>query len=942
MRAELSTIQQTLTPEAASVLTRSIAEAARRSHGQTTPLHVAATLLATPSGLLRQACIRSHPQSSHPLQCRALELCFSVALDRLPAHATPRHNLYINPRLHQHQANGRSGIPAAAAGNAGDQPRPEEVKRVLDILLRPKKRNPILVGDCNLDAVIKEVLQRIQSSDAQPPLRNTQVLPFAKEIATAAPDNSQITIKIRELSSSIEFMIGGESGVILDLGDLKWLVESPSVSTGSGPIQPPVVSEAGRAAVQELGRLLKRFEEGCRVWLVGTATCATYLRCQVYHPTMENDWDLQAVPIAQRSSSLLHMFPRLGGNGGVVTSSVVKPAPVKGLTGMGVTALPLRHQPRTNLCAVCMENYEGELSRLVADEFDKHSTKPEASQALPQWLQLAKLGSGGGAKSPSSPLQVVGGMPQSSKEEELLWKQSTEELLKKWCETCSRLHPRFHQSHVGFGSSSSPPASKPSSVVRPHPPCEPKLTLSRALSPSRLGSNQDAVAPPGSPVKTDLVLGSSKFDDSHKDRLRDFTGCTPDAFSGQQQRAKIAGISDIDTFKRLFQGLAEKVSWQQEAASAIATVVMRCKSGNGKRRNGGSKGDAWLLLLGPDRVGKRKMANALSELVFGTGPTTVSFGRGSDGESNVSCRGSTSMDRIVGAVQRNPFSVVVLEDIDQADVLLQGKVKQAMERGRLPDSYGREVSLGSVIFVLTADWLPEGLKSSYSSRLLQYEEKILDSAYCGWELELSTADKPGKRRPSWACDDDQPTKLRKDSSAGTGLSLDLNLAVGTDAAEAGEGSRNSSDLTTEHEYDKGRLSINCSTVSLALDLVDEAVTFRPVDFGLLRRSILESASVKFAGVMGKGWAIRIDDDALDRIVGGLWLSGASIDDWAEGALVPSLKQLRDNLRADRGVVVLRLSTVKGDRAQQPRRRDGGWLPTTVAIAIDGSHDKEFL
>ncbi|URE16481.1 heat shock protein-related [Musa troglodytarum] len=1067
MRAELSTIQQTLTPEAASVLTRSIAEAARRSHGQTTPLHVAATLLATPSGLLRQACIRSHPQSSHPLQCRALELCFSVALDRIPAsnpspsgesgalpeppisnalmaalkraqanqrrgcpelqqqpllavkveleqllisilddpsvsrvmreasfssiavkaaveqsissststpaaaaaavntpsiasfvtaappsaasrflgltnHAGPRHNLYINPRFHQHQANDGSCIPAAAAGTAGDQPRTEEVKRVLDILLRPKKRNPILVGDCNLDAMIKEVLQRFQSSDAQPPLRNTQVLPFAKEIATAAPDHSQITIKIRELSSSIEFMIGGESGVILDLGDLKWLVESPSVSTGSGPIQPPVVSEAGRAAVQEVGRLLRRFEEGCRVWLVGTATCATYLRCQVYHPTMENDWDLQAVPIAQRSSSLFHMFPRVGSNG-VVTSSVDNPAPVKGLTGMGATALPLRHQPRTNLCAVCMENYERELSRLVADEFHKHSTKPEASQALPQWLQLAKLGRGGGAKSPSSPLQV-------SKEEELLWKQSTEELLKKWCETCSRLHPHFHhQSHVGFGSSLSPPASKPSSVVRPHPRCEPKLTVSRGLSPPRLESSQDAVAPPGSPVRTDLVLGSSKASDSssdssHKDRLKDFTGCTPDAFSGQQQRSKIAGISDIDTFKRLFQGLAEKVSWQQEAASAVATVVMRCKSGNGKRRNVGSKGDAWLLLLGPDRVGKRKMANALSELVFGTGPTTVSFGRGSDGESNVSCRGRTSMDRIVEAVQRNPFSVVVLEDIDQADMLLQGKVKQAMERGRLPDSYGREVNVGSVIFVLTADWLPEELKSSHSS-LLRYEEKILDSACCGWELELSTADMPGKRRPSRACDDDRPTKLRKDSSTGTGLSLDLNLAVGTDAAEAAEGSRNSSDLTTEHEYDKGRLSINCSTFSLAPDLaelVDEAVTFKPVDLGPLRRSILESASVKFAAVMGKGRAIRIDDDALDRIVGGLWLGGASIDDWAERALVPSLKQLRDNLRADRGVVVLRLSTIKGNRAQQQRRSDGDWLPAAVAIAIDGSHDKGFL
>ncbi|PHT75215.1 hypothetical protein T459_18737 [Capsicum annuum] len=56
MRAGLSTIQQTLTPEAATVLNHSIAEASRRNHGQTTPLHVAATLLSSPSGFLRQAC----------------------------------------------------------------------------------------------------------------------------------------------------------------------------------------------------------------------------------------------------------------------------------------------------------------------------------------------------------------------------------------------------------------------------------------------------------------------------------------------------------------------------------------------------------------------------------------------------------------------------------------------------------------------------------------------------------------------------------------------------------------------------------------------------------------------------------------------------------------------------------------------------------------------
>ncbi|KAF2531602.1 hypothetical protein F2Q70_00033319 [Brassica cretica] len=101
MRADLITIQQTLTPEAATVLNQSIAEATRRNHGHTTPLHVAATLLSSSSGFLRQACIKSHPNSSHPLQCRALELCFSVALERLPTTTTTTtSNLPLNNNVH--------------------------------------------------------------------------------------------------------------------------------------------------------------------------------------------------------------------------------------------------------------------------------------------------------------------------------------------------------------------------------------------------------------------------------------------------------------------------------------------------------------------------------------------------------------------------------------------------------------------------------------------------------------------------------------------------------------------------------------------------------------------------------------------------------------------------------------------------------------------------
>ncbi|XP_047079820.1 protein SMAX1-LIKE 3-like [Lolium rigidum] len=86
MRAGGCTVQQTLTADAAVMVKQAVSLARRRGNGQVTPLHVASAMLQAPppSGLLRAACLRSH---SHPLQCKALELCFNVALNRLPASA---------------------------------------------------------------------------------------------------------------------------------------------------------------------------------------------------------------------------------------------------------------------------------------------------------------------------------------------------------------------------------------------------------------------------------------------------------------------------------------------------------------------------------------------------------------------------------------------------------------------------------------------------------------------------------------------------------------------------------------------------------------------------------------------------------------------------------------------------------------------------------------
>ncbi|XP_043696321.1 protein SUPPRESSOR OF MAX2 1-like [Telopea speciosissima] len=1048
MRTGLSTIQQTLTPEVVSVLNYSITEAARRNHGQTTPLHVAATLLASQSGYLRQACVRSHPNSSHPLQCRALELCFSVALERLSsaqnlssgidppisnalmaalkraqAHQRRGHpvqqqqpllavkveleqfivsilddpsvsrimreasfsspavkaaieqslnastsinsstlggglgfcsaqaanrNIYLNPRLQQQGSSPRYG-----------QQRSEELKRAIDILLRAKKRNPVFVGESELEAVVRELLQTIERREVgDGPLRNVQVISLDKEFGS---DRAQIPMKLKELEVLVETRITNScssrgDGVILDLGDLKWLVQQPCFGVqDSVQIQKHIVLETGRVAVAEMAKLLGRFNESCggRLWLIGTATCETYLRCQVYHPSMENDWDLQAVPITARHPHP-DLFPRLGGNG-ILSRSVESLTPVKSFP-TAPPALPSYRSEnfdparRTSCCPLCMENYEQELAKLVAKEFEKSSsdTKAGAKSPLPPWLQMAKP-------------NIVKDQVQAN-DQELIWKQKTQELQKKWNDTCLHLHPNFHQTFSSdrIAASSHSMTSSYNSNLFPRQPFQPRLSLTRNLE-GTMPMNQiqllnqhseRVVTPPGSPVWTELVLGRPKISENspemdHIERIKDFGGCISsqnlENFTEWQDDKSISPL-DADSFKRLFKGLTERVGWQLEAASAVAATVTQCKSHNRKQNGIGARGETWLLFVGPDRVGKKKMALALSELVWGSNPVTIhsSSRSNDDEESDKKFRGMTVLDRIAETVRRNPFSVIVLEDIDRADMLVHGGIKQAMEGGRLADSHGREVSLGNTIFILMASWLPENLKN-LSNYLPIDEEKLVSVVGNDWQLKLCVYMKSSKRQVNWL-HDDRITKPRKDS--GPGLSFDLNEAA--DAEDDGEeGSHNSSDLTVEHEHENNLVNVQSSTTLAShelcssttplsyelLNFANETIAFKSVDFGLIRRKAASTIASQFAAIVGDKWSIELDSETLEKIVGGVWFSQTEVVDWADKVLAPSFHKLKASLSSaaiSKDNAVIRLLWVRDSE----RRQSEDWLPGKTTVVVD--------
>ncbi|VVB16357.1 unnamed protein product [Arabis nemorensis] len=963
----------TLTPEAATVLNQSISEAARRNHGQTTPLHVAATLLASPAGFLRRACIRSHPNSSHPLQCRALELCFSVALERLPtATATPANDPPISnalmAALKRAQAHQRRGCPeqqqqpllavkveleqliisilddpsvsrvmreasfsspsvkATIEQSLSNNPTPipsvsfrpggspmtrntylnprlqqysseqlgqsnknDEVDRVMDILGRGKKKNPVLVGDSEPGRVIREILKKIEDGEVGDlSVKNLKVIHF-EEIS------SDKALRIKELDGLLETRIRNSDKVILDLGDLKWLVEQPSST------QPPasVAVEVGRTAVTELRRLLEKFQG--KLWFIGTATCETFLRCQVYHPSMETDWDLQAVSVASKAPAS-SVFPRLVNNLGSSAQSFT----------------PMKSFVATNMkcCPQCSQSYERELSEIdsVSSEVKTEVAQPKQ---LPQWLLKAK---------------PVDRLPQGK----------IEEVQKKWNEACARLHPSFHDKNDRIVPIPVPiplttSSYGPNMLLRQ--PLQSKFQPNRHLkpmSPLMVEQAKKNSPPPGSPVQTDLVLGRTEDMEKTEDvQVRDFLGCI--SSESVQNNDKISVLPkenfenslDIDLFKKLLKGMTEKVWWQHDAASAVAATVSQCKLGSGKRRGALSKGDVWLLFSGPDRVGKRKMVSALSSLVYGTSPTMIQLGsRQNGGDGNHTIRGKTVLDRIAETVKRSPFSVILLEDIDEADMLLRGSIKRAMDRGRISDSHGREISLGNVIFVMTASWHSTGTKTSVPDN----EAKLRDLASESWRLRLYMREKFGKRRASWLCSDEERlTKPKKEH--GSGLSFDLNQAADMD-----DGSHNTSDLTTDNEQEEqgfsGKLSLQCVPFAFheLVSRVDDAVAFRAVDFGAVRQKISDTLSERFTKIVGESLSIEVEDEALQRILSGVWLGQTELEEWIESAIIPVLNQLKARVSSsetygDRTVARLELDEDSGEQS------GGDLLPKSITLAV---------
>ncbi len=159
---------------------------------------------------------------------------------------------------------------------------------------------------------------------------------------------------------------------------------------------------------------------------------------------------------------------------------------------------------------------------------------------------------------------------------------------------------------------------------------------------------------------------------------------------------------------RLPEQLHERVVGQEQAVQAVADAVLRARAGlKDPRRPIGS-----FLFLGPTGVGKTELCKTLASALFDTEENMVRLDMSEYMEKHAVSRligappgyvGYDEGGQLTEAVRRKPYSVVLFDEIEKAHPDVFNALLQILDDGRLTDSHGRTVDFKNTILIMTSN-----------------------------------------------------------------------------------------------------------------------------------------------------------------------------------------------------------------------------------------------
>ena len=184
--------------------------------------------------------------------------------------------------------------------------------------------------------------------------------------------------------------------------------------------------------------------------------------------------------------------------------------------------------------------------------------------------------------------------------------------------------------------------------------------------------------------------------------------------------------SESEKLKKLEQMLHARVIGQDEAVHAVAQAIKRGRVGlKDPKRPIGS-----FMFLGPTGVGKTELSKALAEVVFGSEQNLIRVDMSEYMEKYSVSKMIGSPPGYVGydeggqlseKVRRNPYSVILFDEIEKAHPDVLNILLQVLDDGHITDSQGRKVSFKNTIIIMTSN---VGAEQIVSPKKLGFDSSV--------------------------------------------------------------------------------------------------------------------------------------------------------------------------------------------------------------------------
>ncbi|KAF8037418.1 hypothetical protein BT93_B0349 [Corymbia citriodora subsp. variegata] len=209
---------------------------------------------------------------------------------------------------------------------------------------------------------------------------------------------------------------------------------------------------------------------------------------------------------------------------------------------------------------------------------------------------------------------------------------------------------------------------------------------------------ESAIAELEGNAKESLILTETVGPEHIAEVVSRWTGI-PVTRLGQNEKVRLVGLAER---------LHQRVVGQNQAVDAVADAVLRSRAGLGRPQQPTGS----FLFLGPTGVGKTELAKALAEQLFDDENQIVRIDMSEYMEQHSVARligappgyvGYEEGGQLTEAVRRRPYSIVLFDEVEKAHVSVYNTLLQVLDDGRLTDGQGRTVDFRNTVIIMTSN-----------------------------------------------------------------------------------------------------------------------------------------------------------------------------------------------------------------------------------------------